>query len=102
MADLENQLSALQDELKTTPASRATAAVDWVPKHPPKHSFTGHRSPITRVTFHPIFSLVATASEDATIKLWDWETGDFERTLKGHTREVKDIAFDSKGTRLGV
>ncbi|KAG8741302.1 protein with putative role during mitosis [Ceratobasidium sp. 414] len=44
--------------------------------------------------------MLASASEDATIKLWDWETGEFERTLKGHTRSVHDVEFDSKGRWL--
>ena len=42
-----------------------------------------------RVIFHPIFSIMISASEDATIKLWDFETGDYERTLKGHTDSVQ-------------
>jgi platelet-activating factor acetylhydrolase IB subunit alpha len=91
----------LQDEIRTTPAGRNQSAVDWVPKGPARHTFSGHRSPITRVAFHPVFSLIATASEDSTIKIWDWETGEFERTLKGHTKEVKDVDFDARGTRLG-
>jgi WD40 repeat protein len=51
----------------------------------------GHRAPVTRVLFHPIFSLMISASEDATVKIWDFETGDFERTLKGHTDSVQDL-----------
>lgn len=58
--------------------------------------------PITRVTFHPLFSQVVSASEDATLKVWDWETGDFERTVKGHTKAVQDVDFDSKGNLLGM
>ena len=27
--------------------------------------------------------------QDATIKLWDFETGDYERTMKGHTDSVQ-------------
>ena len=34
-------------------------------------------------------SLMITASEDATVKVWDFETGDYERTLKGHTDSVQ-------------
>lgn len=46
-------------------------------------------------------SLVLSSSEDATIKVWDYESGDFERTLKGHTDAVQDIAFDHTGKLLG-
>ena len=54
-----------------------------------------------RVIFHPIFSIMISASEDASIKLWDFETGDYERTLKGHTDSVQvrlgqDKLFASK------
>ena len=40
---------------------------------------------------------MVSSSEDATIKVWDYETGDFERTLKGHTDAVQDLAFDHSG-----
>ena len=53
------------------------------------------------MVFHPVFSVFVSASEDATIKLWDFETGDFERTLKGHTDSVQDVTFDSNGKMLG-
>ena len=46
------------------------------------------------------FSLMISASEDATVKIWDFETGDYERTLKGHTDCVQDIAFDNSGKLL--
>lgn len=48
-----------------------------------------------------MYSIIASASEDASIKIWDWETGEFERTLKGHTRQVLDVHYDSKGGKLG-
>ncbi len=34
--------------------------------------------------------------------LWDYETGEFDRTLKGHTLAVQDIAFDQAGKFLGT
>lgn len=39
-------------------------------------------------------------SEDATIKVWDFETGEYERTLKGHTDAIQDVAFDTTGKLL--
>lgn len=44
---------------------------------------------------------MVSSSEDATIKVWDFETGEYERTLKGHTDSVQDIAFDAQGKVLG-
>lgn len=49
-----------------------------------------------------MYSLLVSSSEDATIKIWDFETGDYERTLKGHTDSVQDISFDHTGKLLGL
>jgi len=38
---------------------------------------------------------------DVSSQVWDYETGDYERTLKGHTDSVQDIAFDQTGKWLG-
>lgn len=54
-----------------------------------------------QVIFHPIFALMVSASEDATIGIWDFETGEYERSLKGHTDSVQDVAFDAQGKLLG-
>lgn len=73
---------------------------DCVPRPPAKFTLTGHRSPITRVRFHPHYSIMVSASEDATIKVWDYESGEFEHTLKGHTDVVQDLSFDPTGALL--
>jgi len=73
---------------------------EWIPRLPARCSLSGHRHPITRIKFHPIYTIVVSASEDSTIKVWDYETGDFERTLKGHTAIVQDISFDANGKLL--
>lgn len=44
---------------------------------------------------------MVSSSEDATIKVWEFESGEYERTLKGHTDSVQDIAFDHHGKLLG-
>ena len=34
-------------------------------------------------------------------QVWDYDAGDFERSLKGHTDAVQDICFDHTGKFLG-
>ena len=40
------------------------------------------------------------SSEDATIRLWDFEQGEHERTLKSHAGIVTFLAFNSNGNVL--
>ena len=72
----------------------------WIPRNPPRHTLSGHRMPITGLAFHPTFTVVASCSEDTTIKIWDWETGEFEQTIKGHTKSVHDVDFSFDGKLL--
>ncbi|KAF8576683.1 dynein regulator [Ramaria rubella] len=104
--DLEARLAQAQEDLShishLPPGSGGSkrANIEWLPRAPAKHTLTSHRSPVTALSFHPLFSNIATASEDATLKVWDWDTGELERTLKGHTRSVTDCEYDSKGKNL--
>ena len=54
------------------------------------------------VAFHPVYSVLVSASDDSTMKVWDWETGEMERTLKGHMKRITDCEYDSKGKNLGT
>lgn len=103
--DLEARLAQAQEDLShlshLPPGSSKPSNVEWIPRSPAKHTLTGHRAPVTSLSFHPLFSSLVTASEDATLKVWDWDTGELERTLKGHTRSVTDCEYDSKGRNLG-
>jgi len=99
--DLEGKVSEAERELHTGgPTREKRSPTEWIPRPPEKYALSGHRSPVTKVIFHPVFSVMVSASEDATIKVWDFETGDYERTLKGHTDSVQDVAFDHTGKFL--
>lgn len=113
--DLESQVSSLTQELENMPVVLGSSSggiggsggsklrsngdpTTWLPRQPPKYSLSGHRQPITAVAFHTVFSILASSSEDGTIKIWDWELGELERTLKGHTKAVLDIDFGGSST----
>ena len=79
--DLENRNATLQEELSLTPAARASAQSDWFPRAPAGRVLTGHRGQVFEVAFHPSYNIIASASEDASIKIWDWETGESQPFL---------------------
>jgi len=97
--DLETKIQQLQEELGSG-ARRNKPGGDNLPRPPEVHILSGHRDNITAVKFHPVFNLIVTASQDATIKVWDYESGEFERTLKGHTNAVQAVDFDHTGNLL--
>ncbi|KAL0578915.1 Lissencephaly-1 [Marasmius crinis-equi] len=102
--DLETRLAQALEEnshMSHLPnGSSSKGNEDWIPTAGPKHTLTGHREAVNTVTFHPLYSVLASASDDCTVKIWDWESGELERTLKAHTKRVSDCQFNSKGTLL--
>ncbi|KAF3060153.1 hypothetical protein CFAM422_011483 [Trichoderma lentiforme] len=58
----------------------------------------GHSAHITTFAFSPDSQIVASASEDGIIRLWDVTTGAHRQTLVGHSERVTEIFFspDSK------
>ena len=73
-----------------------------LPRGPAKTTLNGHRAPITSVAIHPKYSILASASEDTTVKIWDYETAQYERTLKGHTGAITSVSFDATGVYLAT
>src|ERR1700752_3477606 len=103
--ELEARNATLQSELdNATPTSlsrRNQDSASWLPRSPARHTLESHRDGVTCVAFHPVFSSLASGSTDYTIKIWDWELGELERTLKGHTKAVLGLDFGGqKGNTL--
>ena len=73
---------------------------DGLPREPEKYNLQGHRGKITKVVSHPIYNIVASSSEDASIRLWDTEQGEHEHTLKSHSGVVNFLAFNPNGQAL--
>ena len=60
----------------------------------------GHTGIIGRIAWSPDGRMLASPSEDQTIRLWDAETGECLRTLEGHEQRVNSVAFDAAGRTL--
>ncbi|KAF2456580.1 hypothetical protein BDY21DRAFT_287791, partial [Lineolata rhizophorae] len=57
----------------------------------------GHAGVVSAVVFSPDGQLVASASYDATVRVWEVATGSCRSVLEGHTGWVKAVAFSPDG-----
>jgi WD40 repeat protein len=62
----------------------------------------GHSEYLTATAFSPDGTVLATASGDHTIRLWEVQTGDPLHTLAGHDEGVSGIAFGPGGLLASV
>ncbi len=63
-------------------------------------SINGSKDAIYGVTISPDSKILAGASSEKIIELWDLQTDKKIRTLKGHTGRVYDVQFSPDGKRL--
>ncbi|AQZ64728.1 High-affnity carbon uptake protein Hat/HatR [[Actinomadura] parvosata subsp. kistnae] len=63
---------------------------------------TGHRSSVWPFAFSPDGRQLATSSNDGTVRLWDPETGQCQRVLRGHGRRISSARFSADGTMLAT
>ncbi len=82
-----------------TKAQVMTALHQVVPQIRERETISGHLSGVNSVAFSPLNSLIASASADNTVKLWD-KNGNFFRTLSGHTNVVNSVTFSPDGTTV--
>ncbi|KAJ1949954.1 ribosome assembly [Linderina macrospora] len=74
----------------------------WEPlaSNRPVARLTGHQKVVNHVSFSPDGRLVASASFDNSVKLWDGKTGKFIASLRGHVAAVYQVCWSADSRML--
>jgi WD40 repeat protein len=58
-----------------------------------RHTLKGHQDRVLRMAWSPKGELLATPSDDGTIRIWDGRAGTLLHVLRGHQLEVLQVAW---------
>ncbi|KAJ1849224.1 ribosome assembly [Coemansia sp. RSA 2708] len=74
----------------------------WAPdtSNKPLARMTGHQKVVNHVSFSPDGRLIASASFDNSVKLWDGLTGKFVASLRGHVAAVYQVCWSADSRML--
>ncbi len=79
-----------------------SAVVLWNPGRRTARTCSGHRAPVTSVSFGPRGRRLLSSSWDRTVKLWDTASCRVVASVIGFRQLVRDVAMGSSGRRAAV
>ena len=90
--------------LATVTAGRTAQVWGFFGDYPLLAKFVGHSGWVYGVSFSPDGKLIATSSDDRTVRIWRWENGATSEVaiLNGHTATVTAVAFSPDGKTIAT
>ena len=85
------------DGHKLACSSENDAMIFDVASHKRLHLLQGHQNSAGRVAFSPDGQLLATGSDDRTIRTWNVQTGKVEHVIGAHKDNISSLAFAPDG-----
>ena len=103
ITELETQIKQIKEDLEngTNAKNKTNELILNLPKSIPKSTLKGHKQSITCLSFHPFYKRLASASEDASIIIWECDEFTQDKNIRAHSNTVNHITFDNKGKFLG-
>lgn len=105
--ELENKIKTMKEEYEQAALSgvsytKSLGNSNGLPKQPEKFKVNGHRAAISSLAFHPVFNMIASSSDDASIIIWDCSDSDVKQDqyIRAHTNAINQIVFDTNGKLL--
>ncbi|MGV9567979.1 nSTAND1 domain-containing NTPase [Streptomyces sp. NPDC003480] len=87
---------------RTSPTKEATTSLYAAAASPLMRRLTGHSAWVSALAFSPNGQILATASDDHTVRLWDPATGRTRSIVVGHHDGVDSLAFSPDGSLLAT
>ncbi|KZM25403.1 hypothetical protein ST47_g3468 [Ascochyta rabiei] len=91
-----SQSSSRSRSRSRTPPPRKPTSLNYTPHL----ILRGHKRAVSCLKFSPNGLRIASASADATIKIWSASTGQLEHTLEGHLAGVNTLTWSPDSTTL--